>query len=68
MCGVGEEDFAGVVFGGGECFAAGEGFGVGDGFGGNGVSIPINSETVTNLNPFSSSSFNTHGIASIVPG
>src|SRR5205085_5371636 len=63
LCGVGEED---VDLAGADL----EGFGVEDGFGlgGSGVSIAINSETVTNLNPFASSSFNTHGIASIVPG
>ena len=42
-------DLAAAAFGGGETF------GVGDGFGGNGVSIAINSDTVTNLNPFASS-------------
>jgi hypothetical protein len=48
--------------------AAGGGFGVGDALGGNGVCIEINSETVTNLKPLASSSFKTHGMASIVPG
>ena len=61
-------DFAGVGFGDGEDLGLGDGFGVGEGFGGSGVSIAINSETVTNLNPFASSSFKTHGIASMVPG
>ena len=58
----GDVDFAGADFGGVE------GFGVGEGFGGSGVCIAINSDTVTNLNPFASSSLNTQGIASIVPG
>ena len=44
----------------------GDGFGVGS-FGVS-VAIEINSETVTNLNPFASNSFNVAGIASIVPG
>jgi hypothetical protein len=61
-------DLAGAAFGGDKAFDDGEGFGVGDGFGGNGVSIAISSETVTNLNPFASNSFKTQGIASIVPG
>ena len=43
-------------------------FGDGEGFGGIGVSIAINSETVTNLKLFASSWLSTHGIASIVPG
>ena len=33
-----------------------------------GVAISISSETVTNLNPFASSSSSVDGIASIVPG
>ena len=51
LCGVGEEavDFAGAVFGDGGALGAGEDFGVGEGFGGSGVSIAINSDTVTNL-------------------
>src|SRR5947199_5492186 len=59
LCGVGEED---VDLAGADL----EGFGVEDGFGlgGSGVSIAINSETVTNLNPFVSSSFNKIGRAS----
>ena len=66
--GEGDVDLAGAVLGEGEVFDDSEGFGVGDGFGGNGVSIAINSDTVTNLNPFASSCSRTHGIASIVPG
>jgi hypothetical protein len=60
-------DFNGVAFCVDDDFGTGEDFGVGDGFG-TGVCIAINSDTVTNLNPFASSSFSTHGIASIVPG
>jgi len=41
-CGVREEDVD----------AGGADFGDGEGFGGIGVCIAINSETVTNLNPF----------------
>jgi hypothetical protein len=65
-----ELDFAGDAFGGVADFGDGEcaAFGGGEGIGGTGVCIAIKSETVTNLNPFSSSSFNTQGIASIVPG
>ena len=58
----------GVAFDGREDFGTGEDFGVVDGLGGIGVCIAINSDTVTNLNPLASSSFNTHGIASMVPG
>ena len=44
--------------------AEGDAFGVGVGT----VAMEINSETVTNLNPFASSSFNVAGTDSIVPG
>ena len=52
----------------GTTFGDGRDLGVGEGLGGTGVCIAINSDTVTNLKPFASSSFKTHGIASIVPG
>ena len=42
----------------------GDGFGVGVAT----VAIEINWETVTNLNPFASNSFNVAGTDSIVPG
>ena len=49
---------------------AGETFGraVDAGLGVSGLAIAINSETVTNLNPFVSSCSSVAGIASIVPG
>ena len=64
----GDVDLTGAAFGGGEDFDDGDGFGVGEAFGGSGVSMAMSSETVTNSNPFASSSLKTHGIASIVPG
>ena len=54
---------------GGEA-GAGETFGraMDAGLGVSGLAIPINSDTVTNLNPFASRCSSVAGIASIVPG
>jgi hypothetical protein len=56
------------VEGGGAVAGGTYGRGVDAGLGVSGLAIPINSDTVTNLNPFASSWSSVAGIASIVPG